>query len=226
MSPLKFRARPDPRHGEAAAMTYLKQSSLDCAAELRADILNDNVAHALLALEDEGHQAGWDHPLNAPAIFHLNANPETARIRAAFSSDLTTAFTVIAAPYPPDQTGLALLNLAARLHVAISNGTRLDTPPWPLHGYGIRMELHTAANEPFARKAHQEGRLREYPTAHEARAITFVDVNGYVWWLVRLRGKEVELGAGKRTDNAAPFSFAHALDAMIAAALQRPFPQR
>lgn len=203
-------------------MTYLRQASLDFAVRLRADTLNDNVAHALLALEAEGHDAGWDHPANTCTIFYLNAHPTTGRVRVAWTQPLTAALRRAMAVCPPHQTGFALLQVARMLHQGIASGeVVLDDPPWPLHGYGIRMEMSIGVEE-----THGDGATC-CTGGREARAITFVDVNGHAWWILRIKGQDhdIEVGAGPRTDEAS-FAFAHALDGLIAAALQRPFPER
>lgn len=204
-------------------MTYLRPSSLDYAAELRGDKLNDNVAHALLALEAQGHDAGWDHPVNAASIFTLNAHPTELRIRAGWSPHLTELYRTYM-DHHPHETGACLLNIAYNLHQGAASGAlEFTEPPWPLHGYGIRAEVYTGIHD------HGDGEQHkcngEHPEAQEARFITFVDVNGCAWWLVRVRDEEPELGAGPRTEEAS-FSFAHALDGLIAAVLQRPFPER
>jgi hypothetical protein len=201
-------------------MTYLRQASLDFAAALRADTLNNNVAVALLALEDQGHDAGWDHPVNAPTLFYLNAHPTTSRVRLAWAQPLTQAFQHVMTGAPPHRTGAVLLHVARLVHKGIASGDLiLDVPPWPLHGYGIRMEMAVDIDEIHGDEA------TCCSGGFEARAIVFVDVSGHAWWIVRIRDQEVEVGAGPRTDEAS-FSFAHALDGLIAAALQRPFPER
>jgi hypothetical protein len=147
----------------------------------------------LLALEADGHRAGWDSPVNAPLLFAIEHDRLTGRTQARLLTTVNVLFHA-ALDQGDGEPGGVLARLAVAFEQAQGALGPVGLHGGPagveFYGYAFRSEGWTTPAEPdeTARRAVERHELHRYPGRIEIRQVYLAGVDGLTWWVLRHRG--------------------------------------
>lgn len=169
--------------------------------------LLDRTRAALLALEKEGHQAGWDSNLAIPHLFRIIHHPIKHHIRVqpqklmnrmlhdeceANGGNVGAGMQRIARSFELTREMIGNTQVAAEEH---ARGYTLMKP----YGYALRSEIWTTPTQPEERadptiaEACRTHRLHEHPARVEARMVMLLTRDGLLWMVLRKRREQPEV---------------------------------
>jgi hypothetical protein len=183
----------------------------------------ENIRQALLKIEAEGEEGGWDAP---PQLFGLECDTQvTVEPLLTLSDALLHAL-----DWYHGNMGLALQHMARALVVAAKE---FDLGVGDhIHGFVLRSEAFVNPRlnpgetmDPSLQEAFKEHRLHSHPERVEARIVVMMGRDGLFWLVLRERGEDPEVVAMMPEGDFQHFgNLGNALGRMIAAVVSNPVP--